>query len=453
MSDHLQRTLGLRSLVLFGLAYMTPMIVLGIFGVVAETTAGASASAYLVALVAMLFTAASYGRMAVAYPMSGSAYTYVSRTIDPRAGFLVGWAILLDYLFLPMVIWLIGGAYLDAQYPDVPFWVWIVGFIALTSALNVLGIKTADRANFALMAMQILVLVLFVALSIGSVVGDHGAGGLISSTPFVGVGATFSEITAGAAIAGYCFLGFDAVSTLSEETIEPKRTVPRAILLVALLGGLIFVAVSYTTQLVHPGGTFADSSSAAHDIALTVGGNLFGAIFLAGLVIAQFASGLAAQASASRLIYAMARDRVLPAWLFGRLHAIYRTPVAAIAAVGAVGVLAIFLDVATSTSFINFGAFTAFTMVNVSAIVHLLRHRDERDGTVAARSWSALAVPVVGAAVTLYLLAQLDSHAIVLGLSWLAVGLLVLTGLTRGFRQPPPSMDFSEEAGEPALGL
>src|SRR5664279_2287578 len=118
----LVRTLKLPSLVLFGLAYMTPLIVLGIFGVVAETTSGASASAYLVATVAMLFTASSYGRMAAAYPVAGSAYTYVRRTIDSRIGFLVGWAVLLDYLFLPMVIWLIGGAYLQAQFPGVPMW-------------------------------------------------------------------------------------------------------------------------------------------------------------------------------------------------------------------------------------------------------------------------------------------------------------------------------------------
>ena len=172
----LARTLGLRSLVLFGLAYLTPLIVLGIFGVVAEATGGASASAYLIALVAMIFTASSYGRMAAAYPVAGSAYTYVRRTVDSRIGFLVGWAVLLDYLFLPMVIWLIGAAYLNAQFPAVPNWLWIVGFIAITTVLNILGIKVADRANYVLMAFQVLVIALFVALSIGSVVSSERRG-------------------------------------------------------------------------------------------------------------------------------------------------------------------------------------------------------------------------------------------------------------------------------------
>ena len=266
-SNVLTRTLGLPSLVLLGLAYMTPIIVLGIFGIVAEITAGASASAYLVALIAMVFTASSYARLAAAYPVAGSAYTYVGKTVDSRVGFLVGWAVLLDYLFLPMVIWLIGASYLNAQFPSVPNAVWVLTFIALTTFLNILGIKVADRANFVLMAFQTLVLILFVVFAILFIVGANGAGGLVNSSPFVGIDASFGAITAGAAVAAYCFLGFDAVTTFTEEAIDPRRTVPKAIMLVALLGGGIFVAVSYVTQLVHPGGTFENSGSAAFDIA------------------------------------------------------------------------------------------------------------------------------------------------------------------------------------------
>ena len=172
----------------------------------------------------MLFTAFSYGRMAAAYPLAGSAYTYVRRTIDARVGFMVGWAVLLDYLFLPMVIWLIGAAYLQAQFPAVPTWVWIVSFIAITTALNILGIKVANRANYILMAFQVLVIGLFVALSIGSVVAADGAAGLVSPAPFTGIESSFSSIAAGAAIAAYAFLGFDAVTTLTEETKDrPAR--------------------------------------------------------------------------------------------------------------------------------------------------------------------------------------------------------------------------------------
>ncbi|NJC21432.1 amino acid transporter [Arthrobacter pigmenti] len=439
----LTRTLKLPSLVLFGLAYLTPLIVLAIFGVIAEATGGASPSAYLLALTAMLFTAHSYGRMAIAYPVAGSAYTYVRQSIEPRTGFLVGWAILLDYLFLPMVIWLIGGSYLNAQFPGVPIAVWILAFVLVTTALNVIGIKVAEKANFLLMAFQLLVIVIFVALTIGTLLSTSGASGLVSSEPFFNSTASLGTIAAGAAIAAYSFLGFDAVTTLTEETVEPRKNMPRAIMLIALIGGAIFVVVSYFTQLIRPGGTFEDSASLASDIALQIGGQLFAAVFLAGLVVAQFASGLAAQASASRLLYAMGRDAVLPRRVFGRLSEKYRTPILNLAITGAVGLVAIFLDVATSTSFINFGAFTAFTLVNVSVIAYWLRQR--RQGNKLNRI-SYVALPAVGAVIDAFLLTQLDPTAITLGLIWLALGVVLLGVTTRGFRQAPPEMSRTEEA-------
>ncbi|MEO6531849.1 MAG: APC family permease [Specibacter sp.] len=440
---HLIRTLNLRSLVLFGLAYLTPIIVLGIFGIIAESTGGAAPAAYLVAMVAMLFTAHSYGRMSIAYPVAGSAYTYVRKSIDSRVGFLVGWAILLDYLFLPMVIWLIGGSFLSAQFPGIPIAVWILLFIVITTFLNILGLKVADKANYALMAFQILVIVFFVALSIAHIVNSSGAGGLANSTPFLNAGSSLGTISAGAAIAAYSFLGFDAVTTLTEETIDPKKNMPRAIMLIALIGGGIFVVVAYFTQLVHPGGAFADSASAASEIALQIGGTFFGAVFLAGLVAAQFASGLAAQASASRLMYAMGRDSVLPKAVFGRLNAKYHTPVANLVISAIIGLIAIFLDVATSTSFINFGAFTAFTLVNISVIFHYVRQR--RAGNV-LNPFSYLVIPAVGAVICGYLLSRLDVHAVTLGLSWLGIGIVVLLLITKGLRAAPPEMGTLEEA-------
>jgi putrescine importer len=438
----LTRTLRLPSLVLFGLAYLTPIIVLGIFGVIAETSGGAAPAAYLVALAAMLLTAHSYGRMAAAHPVAGSAYTYVRRSIDSRAGFLVGWAVLLDYLFLPMVIWLIGASYLDAQFPGVPFAVWILGFVLITTALNVLGIKVADKANYVLMAFQLLVLAFFVVLSVGSVASAAGPGGLVSAEPFLSSTSDLGMVTAGAAIAAYSFLGFDAVTTLTEEAVEPRKNMPRAIMLIALIGGGIFVVVSYVTQLVHPGGAFEDTASAASQIALQIGGQLFGAVFLAGLVVAQFASGLAAQASASRLLYAMGRDAVLPKAVFGRLDPRFRTPVLNLVITGAVGLIAIFLDVATSTSFINFGAFTAFTLVNLAVIFHFVR---ERRAGRRLNVLSYVVVPAGGALVCAFLLSQLDANALTLGSVWLVCGIIALAVVTRGFRTAPPEMAATEQ--------
>ncbi len=182
------------------------------------------------------------------------------------------------------------------------------------------------------MAFQVLVIVLFVGLSLAHVFHADGAAGLVSVAPVRQQHDDLAGISAGAAIAAYSFLGFDAVTTLTEETIDPRRTIPRAIMLTALIGGGIFVVVAYTTQLVHPGGEFTDSASAAFDIAQEIGGDLFGSIFLAGLVMAQYASGLAAQASVSRLLFAMGRDNVLPRKFFAFVHPKYHTPVLNLAA-------------------------------------------------------------------------------------------------------------------------
>lgn len=441
MTDHspprLEPTLGMRSVVLFGLAYMAPIIVLGIFGVIAETSHGGSAGSYLVATIAMLFTASSYAIMSRTYPVAGSSYTYVRRALDSRLGFLVGWVILLDYLFLPLVIWLIGAAYLTDQYPSVPKAVWIVAFIVLTTALNIIGLKVADKANLLLMAMQLLVIGAFVALSVVHMVSKHGSGSLVSSTPFTGTGG-FGAITSGAAVAAYSFLGFDAVSTLTEDTKNPAQVIPRAIFAVAGLGGALFLIASYSLTLVQPGAHFANSDSLASDTARTIGGSLFASLFLAGLVIGQFTSGLAAQASVARLMYAMGRDGVLHKKTFGLLNVRFATPVFNILLTGCIGLGALFLNVATSTSFINFGAFTAFTLVNVACVAYYIRHR--REGL---NPLLYVVLPCIGALIDAYLLTKLDGMALKLGISWLAIGIGYLAILTRGFRTAPPEMDIS----------
>jgi amino acid transporter len=291
------------------------------------------------------------------------------------------------------------------------------------------------------MSFQILVIVFFVVLALADVVRTDGAGGLVSAAPFAGLDSGLTAIAGGAAIAAYSFLGFDAVTTLTEETIEPRRTVPKAIMLVALIGGGIFVVVSYAVQLVHPGGVFENSDAAAFEIAHRIGGAFFGAVFLAALVIAQFTSGIAAQAAGSRLLYAMGRDGVLPRAFFGRLNPRFRTPVLSILAIAAVGLIAIFMDVTTSTSFINFGAFLAFIMVNLSVVVYWARERRE------GRSHNVLlyvVFPVIGMLVIAYLLSQLDVHAITLGSIWLGVGVVILAIATRGFRRQPPELAIAE---------
>jgi putrescine importer len=286
------------------------------------------------------------------------------------------------------------------------------------------------------------VLALFVLFAVVYMVSQQGGGSLLSSSPFSGASG-FSAVASGAAIAAYSFLGFDAVSTLTEDTKDPERNIPRAIMLVALIGGVVFVTVAYTLTLVEPGSTFDNADSLAADTARTIGGSLFAALFVAGLIIGQFTSGLAAQASVSRLLFAMGRDGVLPQRFFGRLSDQFSTPVLNILLCGAIGLGALFLDVTTSTSFINFGAFTAFTLVNLSVIGYYVRNRHTASAS-ALNPATYVAVPLVGALVDVYLLTKLDSAALLLGAAWLALGVVYLLVLTRGLRVAPPEMSMAE---------
>lgn len=436
----LKRTLSLGSVVLFGIAYMTPIIVLGTFGILADVTRGVVPSAYLVASVAMLFTALSYGRMAAAFPVAGSAYTYVRKSISPKLGFLAGWAVLLDYLFLPMAIWLIGAAYLHSAFPAVPQALWVLAFIGVTTAINVVGLRLAKNINGVLMLVQFLVLIAFVGLAIHYVMGDASRP-LWTLEPFLKEGTQLPLIMGGAAIACYSFLGFDAVSTLTEETHEPRKTIPRAILLITLIGGGIFIAASYFVQLAHPSVEFQNADSAAYEIARNIGGDLFVSFFLIGLIVGQFTSGLSAQASASRLLFAMGRDGVLPRPFFGRISKRFETPVNSIVLCGVVALLALHMDVTTSTSFINFGAFLAFSLVNLSVIFHYYLNAERRG---LRELVLFLLFPLIGLLADLWLMVSLDHLAIWLGATWLVLGVIYLAVLTSGFRQQPPEMHFEE---------
>src|SRR4051794_13906337 len=217
---HFRRVLGLPSLIFFGLAYMVPLTVWTTYGVVTTSTKGHLPGAYVVTTVAMLFTAYSYGRMVIARPTAGSAYTYASMAFGRPLGFMVGWALLLDYIFLPMINYLVIGLYMEDYFPSIPSEVWIIVSVVLVTGLNILGIKLLARMNFIFIAAQFVFIAVFVALAVGKLMGDVEVKSV--TAPFYSSGMDTGVVFAGAAVLALSFLGFDAVSTLSEETREPR---------------------------------------------------------------------------------------------------------------------------------------------------------------------------------------------------------------------------------------
>ncbi|GAA2030421.1 amino acid permease [Agromyces tropicus] len=440
-APHLRRVLGVPSLVLFGLVYMVPLTVFTTYGIVTQLTGGRVPLAYVITLVAMAFTARSYARMASAYPFAGSAYVYAQRSFGPGVGFLSGWSLMLDYLFLPMINYLVIGIYLNAAFPAVPQWVFIVAAIALVTVLNVVGIVSVARANFVIIAVQALFIVAFVVLSL---VALGGIGSVDLLAPFTGDGTVEGPgvLFAGAAVLCLSFLGFDAVSTLSEEAKEPTRSVPRAIIITTVAAGIIFIGLSYLSQVVFPSNAFADVDSAALDVMTAAGGQFLAVFFTAAYIAGATGSALTSQASVARILYAMGRDRVLPPSVFGRLSARFRTPVIAILIVSAVSLLAVVIDLGLLVEMISFGALIAFSVVNLTVIKHYFVDRRERTGAAVLNN---LVLPLVGFGLTVWLWTSLSPRTFVVGLTWLALGVVLLAVVTRGFRRPTPMLDLREE--------
>ena len=437
---HLRRALGLPSLVLFGLVYMVPLTVFTTYGIVTETTGGRLSVAYLVTLAAMVFTARSYARMAAAYPVAGSAYAYSQKSFGAPLGFLAGWSLLLDYLFLPMLNYLVIGIYLNAAIPAIPAWVIILVTIAIVTVLNIVGIVSVARANFLIIALQAVFIVVFVVLACVTL---SGSGTVDLLAPLAGDGSAtgFSPVMAGAAILCLSFLGFDAVSTLSEEAKDPTRSVPHAIMTATLVSGLIFIALSYLSQLVFPSNEFADVDSGALDVMTTAGGQFLETFFTAAYVAGALGSAITSQASVARILYAMGRDGILPRRVFGHVSPRFSTPVYAILVVSVVSLLAIWIDLATLASVVSFGALVAFSAVNLSVIKHYFVDRAERDGW---GFFNNLILPFIGFAFTVWLWTNLSGLTLVVGLCWLAAGFVWLAVVTRGFQRPTPVLELEE---------
>ncbi|AIL61856.1 APC family permease [Pseudomonas alkylphenolica] len=438
-SGHFRKSMSLTALVLFGLAYMVPLAVFTTYGLVTQMTKGHLPTAYLLTLAAMLLTAYSYGRMVQAHPYSGSVYTYTRKAFGSYFGFMAGWTLLLDYIFLPLLSYLLIGIYMSEYFPTIHAWVWVLGSIALVTFLNLIGIESVTRVNWIMVVVQLVFIVVFVALSIHNLSAQSEPVSLLQ--PFHHEGFSVPLVMTGAAVLCLSFLGFDAVSTMAEETTNPKFRIPLAIMVVSLIGGLLFVLVSYFAQLVFPEwNTFADPDSASVDVMRRVGGELLVTAFTATYVAACFASAMVSQASVSRVLFAMGRDGALPR-VFGRLVSKKRVPATAIMLVSVLSLIALFITLDTVANMISFGALFAFSMVNLAVVKHYLVDQKLR-GTANYLKYGA--IPALGFLSTIWLWTSLSSMSFMIGLSWMALGFICLVGITRAFRLNLPELQLAE---------
>lgn len=418
-----RKGLALWQVILIGVAYMTPMTVFDTFGIVSGATQGRVPLAYLFALVAMLLTAFSYARFSRVSEKSGSAYTYTASSCGQSFGFFVGWCALLDYLLLPLINALLCGIYLEALIPAVPYWAWVTLATALVTLVNCFRLNILANFSLFFVSAPICLMIIFVYLVIHGVSSTQGIEHILTLKPLFNGDTHLLPIIAGASILCFSFLGFDAVTTLSHETHEPQKNIPRAVILTTLIGGVIFFTAAWFIQLYFPDNNhFKHPDTALPEIVLYVGGALFQSVFLTAQIMNTVASGLASHASASRLLYIMGRDGIFYKKLFGSLSPKSGIPLFSTFFVGLVCLSAIFLDLAQVVSLISFGALVAFTAVNFSIFMKFYIQEKQRHGL--KNQLLNIVLPLISVMAILCLWVNLEKTALVFGLSWFAIGLL-----------------------------
>ena len=449
----LQRNLGLWHVIIIGLAYIQPMTLFDTFGMVSRDSGGHVPMSYLFALIAILLTSISYGHMIRAYPSSGSAYTYTQKSINPSMGFMVGWSSWLDYLLAPLVNIILAVIYLEALFPAVNHWVWVIGLTAIMTGINLFGSKVVAYFNSWIVFVQLAVIAVFVFLTYNALSAGQNADGIISPenayhlwsmAPFWDSMTSVNALITGATILCFSFTGFDALSTLAEETKDAKNTLPKAMILTTLIAGIVFIISTYFMQLYfpnHPSTYFELVDETQPEILEAVGGAVFKAVVLGFAIITVMASGISAHAGVSRLMYVMGRDGVISKNIFGQIHPKLFTPVNNILIAGAVALTAGFISLEAIVNLISFGALTAFSFVNISVLFHYV-FRNKMVKT-AGDVLSYIIVPVAGFISVFLMWLEVDSTTFKVGLFWAAIGFIWLGIKTRGFKAPVPQ--YKEE--------
>jgi putrescine importer len=445
-SGSLHRVLTRRDLVLYGLVILTPTAPYPVYGVVQQLSNGHAALAYLVAMLAMLFTAASYGKMSGAFPAAGSTYTYSRRALNDSIGFLAGWAMMLDYFLIPLLSIIYASLTAQRLVPQVPYAAWVVLFTVALTLINIPGIRMTTRASAVMMAVMTFCAIAFVGMAARYIISAHGLQGLLSPTALYRP-ETFSlrALMLGAGVAAISYIGFDAISTLAEDTVKPEKDIGFATVLVCVIQTVICFVTVYLAAIVWPDfRSYPEAETVILDIGIKIGGRwMFGSLTLV-LLVAGLASALTGQAGASRLLYGMGRDGVLSRRIFAYINPRFSTPTRGIYLMGAVSLIgSLLLRFEIAVELLNFGAFTGFILVNLSVIRHFYVRLKRRNGK---NLFFNLISPALGAVVCAYLWISLSSKAKVAGFLWLAIGAVYLAFLTKGFRVAPKELSSLKEA-------
>ncbi|HZB87767.1 MAG TPA: APC family permease [Terracidiphilus sp.] len=417
----LKRSLRFRDLVLYGIILIQPTAPMPSFGVIYAEARGHVVTAILLAMVAMLFTSISYGRMARVYPHGGSAFLYVGKEIHTSLGYITGWCLVMDYILNPLIctIWCSRAAI--NFLPGVPYFVWVVFFVSMFTLLNCNGVETSARINTGMAAALGVVILLVLAAAVRWLFHFAHPSTSFFTLPFYDP-STYNTggLLRGTSIAVLTYIGFDGISTLTDEAKDPANSVPRAIVLTCFITGVLASIEVYVAQLVWPRGlAFPDIDTAYVHVSGRMGGPILFAIVNGALLLANVGSGIASQLGAARLLYAMGQDGALPRKFFAAVHPRSRIPRNNVLLIGAICLVgALIFSYQLGTELLNYGALLAFMGVNLASIL-----RGWRTGRFA--QWFPMLLSFGGLATCAVLWWSLGPLAKYVGTSWALIGILL----------------------------
>ncbi len=420
----LKRVLKMGDLIAFAIITMVPIAPMGIYGVVAVLSKGHVPLAYVIAACAMIFTAWGYGQFVQRYPEAGSVYAYVRETFGTNVGFVAGWTILLDYILIPALVILVSALWLQAL-TGISMMIWAAIFIIAATITNIFGIELTAKASNILFYIEVFVLIAFIATAVYNITTDPALS--FTLHPFYNPDSfNFHAVLTGTSIAVLSFLGFDIMTTLAEETIEARKIVSKAVVLVIPIIGIMFVSQTYLGAIIHPGYEFADPDVAFYYIAQEAGGKILQMLCLLGTILAWgIGDTIAAQAGISRVLYSMGRQGHLPR-IFSKLHPKYKTPYVSTLIVALITVpLVYLLTLKDLSSLVNFGALTAFALMHIALIYRFVK---------VERKLSHVIMPFLGFCITGAVWYGLDILAKGVGVIWIVIGIIYLAIITKGFK-------------------
>lgn len=410
-------------LVVYGLAYISPIGPFSTWGYANALSGGAAPLAYALAACGLLFTALSYAAMAREVPGDGgSAYAYAHAALGSVAGFMTGWMVLLDYLLLPALMYVYFGVSMSAVFEGVPRWAWILGVAAYNIAVNWFGIRNSARLNIATVILQFVLLFVTIGFAVYKM---HFAGTpLFTTAPWWGPTTSAQGLFSAISLCVMAYLGFDAITTLSGEVrAEQRHLVGRAVVTTLAVVSALAVLQTWVFADLAAGFEFKDLATATFELTTarvdpmlaiigTVGGSVILGISITPVMVA----------AVSRVLHSMASNGEMPRFLT-HLHPKYRVPTHAILSSGALSVvvaLAFSAHFELLTSMVNLGALATFISVNAAVIVYFKGQRG---------SIRYLVLPLVGIALMVAVITQMSVVALAVGGAWALAGIVVCTYL------------------------